>query len=609
MISLKKLTLFSLLSSFAIFFQACQNPAGQDSKTVDAKPTQTPIDSVFAQYYDEGLRLDPLNATFAGDHRFDDQFPNYLSQAYRQKQHDYYQHDLDLLKNYTRDSLSHENQLSYDLLTWECNIHLEGLKFKAPYLMPINQFWSQNLTMAQLAGGDNAQPFKTVKDYEAWHQRVEGFLAWCDTALVNMKKGIKEGYVLPRALTVKVIPQFEALDHGPVEEHMFYAPIKKMPDSFSQADKDKLTAEYKKMVGEEIIPEFKKLHDFLVNEYLPASRKTDGIASLPNGSDLYKFYIKEYTTTELSPDSIYNLGLSEVDRITKAMNKIKDEVGYKGDLKSFFNYVRNDKDLMPYTTADQVLDHFRHIDTIVEAHVSNLFDVKPKTKFEIRETEKFREASASVEYEQGSLDGSRPGILFVPVPDPRHYNNFEDEDLFLHEAIPGHHYQLSLQQEKTSLPKFRRTLYYSAFGEGWALYSESLGKELGLYKDPYQRFGNLSMEMHRAIRLVVDVGMAMKGWSREKAIQYSLDNEADSKADITAEIERYMAIPGQALSYKIGQLTILHLRDKAENELGDKFDIKKFHDQVIKNGVMPLETLENQVNEWIKTEKQAGQTS
>jgi uncharacterized protein (DUF885 family) len=296
---------------------------------------------------------------------------------------------------------------------------------------------------------------------------------------------------------------------------------------------------------------------------------------------------------------MFELGLQEVDRIQKEMIKVKNQVGFKGDIKEFFNYVRGNKELMPYNKAEQVIEHFNNIHNSMKPNLNKLFDKVPKTKFEVRRTEAFRENSASAQYNSGSLDGTRPGIFYCPVPNAKEYNIFTDESLFLHEAIPGHHYQFSLQQENIHLPKFRRLLWYSAYGEGWALYTEALGKELGLYTDPYQYFGMLSAEIHRAIRLVVDVGMHVKGWTREQAIQYSIDNEAQSERTIIREIERYMANPGQALSYKIGQLKILELRAKAETTLGENFDIREFHNQVLESGCVPLKILDAKINGWI----------
>ena len=322
---------------------------------------------------------------------------------------------------------------------------------------------------------------------------------------------------------------------------------------------------------------------------------------MPNGKELYKHLIKLFTTTDMTADEIHNLGLSEVSRISKEMIEVKNEVGFKGSLKEFFNYVRNNDTLMPFKTAEDVLKNFNSIHDRMKPQIEKMFDLKPKTKFEVRRTEEFREKSASAEYSPGSLDGSRPGIFYTPIPDATKYNTYSDESLFLHEAIPGHHYQISLTQENELLPMFRKTLWYSGYGEGWALYCESLGKELGLYDDPYQYFGMLGAEMHRAIRLVVDTGIHSKGWTREEAIQYSLDNEAESEAGIISEIERYMAMPAQALSYKIGQLKIKELRQLSQLKLGDDFNISEFHNKILESGCVPLALLENKINNWINS--------
>jgi uncharacterized protein (DUF885 family) len=301
----------------------------------------------------------------------------------------------------------------------------------------------------------------------------------------------------------------------------------------------------------------------------------------------------------MTPEEIHKLGLKEVARLNAEMEKVKNQVGFKGSIKAFFDEVRNKKELKPFKKPEEVLANFEKIYNRIQPKVNRLFALQPKTKFEIRRTEAFRENSASAEYIQGTADGSRPGIFYVPIPDVTNYNYYADEDLFLHEAIPGHHFQVSLQQENQELPDFRKFNWFGAYGEGWALYTESLGKELGLYQDPYQYFGMLSSEMHRAIRLVVDTGIHAKGWTREQAIAYSLNNEAEGEASIIAEIERYMANPGQALAYKIGQLKIIELRKKSETKMGKSFDIKKFHEKVLESGVMPLALLENKINAWI----------
>lgn len=588
--------LLRIITLSSILFIGCKQNSTQKSMT----GSQDAIHEVFNRYYEDRMKLYPLDATMAGDNRYNDVLKIDISASFRKEAHDFYTNYLNELKKFNKSALSEIDQESYDVLEWDCSMHLKELEFPF-YLMPINQIFSLHLTIGQLAGGDSFQPFQTVKDYENWLSRLKSFTEWCDTAIVNMRKGIKLGYVLPKSLTVKMIPQMENFDHGPVESHLFYLPIKKMPADFSKVDRTRLEKEYAAMIRNNIIPEFKKLHTFLKNEYLPASRKTSGILYLPVGKEMYEYLIKSFTTTNMSPDEIFELGQSEVARITGEMEKVKDQVGFKGDLKSFFNMVRTSKKLMPYDKPEQVIDHFKDIYNTIKPNLPKLFNVTPKTPFEIRRTEAFREASASAEYYQGSLDGKRPGIFYVPVPNVTTYNIFADEDLFLHEAIPGHHYQISIQQEDVQLPMFRRVFWNSAFGEGWALYSESLGKELGLYKDPYQYFGMLSEEMHRAIRLVVDVGIHYKGWTREEAIQYSLEREAEQEESITAEIERYMATPGQAVSYKIGQLKIIALRNKAEKELGKKFDIREFHKKILESGVLPLDVLETKVDKWIQS--------
>lgn len=556
------------------------------------------MDTLMADYHEDYLRLNPIEATLSGDTRYNDTLHNDISAAFREQLRQFYQNYKDRLGAIDRSALDEEAQLSYDIIEGNCDIGLERLRFKE-HLMPINQFWSLPLMVGQLASGASFQPFETVKDYDNWLSRLEDYAEWCDTAVVNMRKGIAEGYVLPKVLAQKVVPQLRAFDHGPVADHHFFAPVKKMPDTFSSEDRQRLTQAYDEMINARIIPAHKRLADFIEQEYIPACRETAGISEIPNGREYYQVLIKYYTTTDMTAEEVFELGQQEVERITREMEAVMKETGFEGDLKEFFNYLRTREELMPFSTAEEVIANFNAIHERMKPHLEKLFDKKPETPFEVRRTEAFREASASAEYNPGSLDGTRPGIFYVPVPDPKKYNVLSDEDLFLHEAIPGHHYQISLQQENENLPAFRKLLGNSAYIEGWALYAESLGKELGLYTDPYQYFGMLSGEMHRAIRLVVDAGMHTQGWTREQAIQYSLDHEAETEASIIAEIERYMAIPGQALSYKIGQLKIRELRNRAEAAFGDEFNIGEFHNKVLESGTVPLNLLEEKIDRWI----------
>ena len=558
------------------------------------------LNNLLDEYYEKGLILNPINATNFGDNRFNDKFPELITDKYRKQQLEYYQYYLDEINKFNSNCLSENDKISKEILIWECEVNIRLLDFNTHYT-PIDQMWSVHLIIGQLASGQGAQPFNSPQDYKNWLLRLKGYLDWIVNAKENMKIGIKKGYVLPKALINKVIPQIKALTEHDLNNNLFYSPIKNFPENFDNKTKLKLEKTYSKIILEKLVPIHQEFYDFLNNEYLKSARTTSGIDNIPNGNEMYDHLIKIFTTTDMSADEIHNLGLSEVSRISDEIRKIKNQVGFKGSLKEFFNYVRLNKDLMPFTNSDEVIKNFNLIHDKMKPQINNLFDLKPKTKFEVRRTEKFRENSASAEYSPGSLDGTRPGVFYTPIPDATKYNTYTDESLFLHEAIPGHHYQISLAQENSLLPKFRKTLWYSGYGEGWALYCESLGKELGLYDDPYQYFGMLGAEMHRAIRLVVDTGIHSKGWTREKAIQYSLDNEADSEVSIISEIERYMAMPGQALSYKIGQLKIKELREVSEKKLGNKFKISEFHNKILESGCIPLDLLENKIHNWIKT--------
>jgi uncharacterized protein (DUF885 family) len=406
-------------------------------------------------------------------------------------------------------------------------------------------------------------------------------------------------YVLPKPLVVKMVDICNGLVSKDLTQSIFYGPIKNLPATFSDSDKSRITAAYKLAIENELNASNAKLSAFLKNEYMPKARTTSGVGSLPDGANYYKFCVKDWTTTDETLDEIYNTGLSEVKRIRSEMEHVKNSTGFKGDLNAFFEFMRTDKQFMPFKTDEEVLDSFRHIYKIIQPALKKYFIVFPKSQFEIRQTESFREASASIEYFVGSADGSRPGIFYVPIIDPTKFNITSGmESTFLHEAVPGHHYQSSLQLEDTSLPYFRRTKWYGAYGEGWALYGESLGKELGVYTNPYQYMGALGDEIHRAIRLVVDVAIHSKGMTREQAITYMMENEAIDERSATAEIERYMAYPGQALSYKIGALKIRALRDKYSKQMGAKFNIGQFHERVLNGGCLPLTVMEVKLDKW-----------
>ena len=590
---MKKITLALILVT-ALF--ACK----QNSNTTEANKSFAALTEL---YYQEGLKQSPLNATVIGDERYNDLLPNDGSIAMMEEYKKFNQRFLDSIKNYDRASLSANDQLSYDVLKDQLEMNIEGTKFHFEYL-PFNQMNSLPLIIAQFGSGTGAQPFKKVKDYEDWLKRVDAFSVWADTAIGNLKLGIQAGIVFPKSLVVKMIPQMQSMVVTDAKKSLFYGPINLIPASFSAADKDRLTKAYQASILNVIVPTYKKLGDFLQNEYLPKARTSSGLSSVPSGLEMYTYQVKQQTTTNRTPEEIYQTGLAEVARIRKAMDSIQNKVGYKGDLKSFFDYLNTEKKFMPYHAPKEILAAFETIHQTMKPNLIKLFEHAPKTPFEIRQTEAFRAASASAEYNSGSADGTRPGIFYVPILDATKYNTTSGmESLFLHEAIPGHHYQISLTQENTELPNFRRYGGHNAYVEGWALYCESLGKELGLYTDPYQYFGALGDEMHRAIRLVVDVAIHTKNMSREEAIKYMMDNEAISEQGATAEIERYMGNPAQALGYKTGAMKIRALRTKYEQALGSKFNVAEFHTQVLKDGSLPLNVLESKLDSWAASKK------
>ena len=588
---MKQLLLIPLIMAAVL---GCNTKKSEQSTTT----SNTGFASILDDYYEQRLKLFPIEATTQGDNRYNDQLPNDVSADFLARTKTFYTATLDKLKPIDRESLSDEDKISYDILKRELELQLEQYPFHQEAI-PFNQFTGLPLTFGQLGSGEGAQPFKTVKDYDDWLKRVSAFTAWGDTAIASFRTGMATGNVLPKSLVVKMIPQMTDLVVTDPTKSLFYGPVQKLPATFSDADKARITTAYNKAIREQIVPTYQKLGTFLKNEYLPKARTTSGIDDLPKGPELYKYLVRVYTTTNDTPDEIYQIGLKEVSRIRGEMEKVKTQVGFTGSLDAFFTHLKTDKKFYPYNSPKEVLAAFNTILARIEPNLKKAFTNTPKSKFEIRQTEKFREASASAEYNQASADGSRPGIFYVPIPDATQFNTTSGmESLFLHEAIPGHHYQVSLQQENTSLPKFRRFAWYGAYGEGWALYCESLGRELGLYTDPYQYIGALGDEMHRAIRLVVDVGLHTKNMTREQAIKYMMDNEPIAEQGATAEIERYMAIPGQALSYKIGALKIRALRTKYEQQLGSKFSLAAFHDEFLKDGCMPLDVLERKMDAW-----------
>lgn len=566
--------------------------------------------SMLDNYWKGLLKFQPLDAMHFGDTSMNDHFRNTCTQAYRNEVNKFYTGYQDSLKNYSPDNMNEDDALSYKVLQFDVNIAIEKSKYDT-WKIPFTQFGDPTnklsgnmvLAMGQYGSGESVQSFKTVKDYSNWLQRVHGYTIWCDSAIENFRQGMATNYVLPKVLVTKMIDICNGLVSDDVTKNIFYGPINHLPADFSTTDKESITAAYKAAIKNELNVAHNKLAVFLKNEYLPKAVTTSGVGSLPDGLNYYKLCVKQWTTTDKSLEEIYNTGLSEVKRIRAEMENVKNTTGFKGDLNAFFHFMRTDKQFMPFKTPEEVLDSFRHIYNIIKPNLNKYFVLFPKSKFEIKQTEAFRAASASIEYFQGASDGSRPGIFYVPILNPATFNITSGmESTFLHEAIPGHHYQTSLQMEDTALPAFRRYKSYGAYDEGWALYGESLGKDLGLYTNPYQHMGALFDEIHRAIRLVVDVGIHSKGMTREQAVAYMMENEPTSEESAIAETERYMAIPAQALSYKIGALKIKELRDKYSKQLNTKFNIATFHQQLLSSGSLPLSVLEQKLDKWAKSQ-------
>lgn len=559
-----------------------------------------PLQQLLEQYSKEYYALNPLEATQAGINDYNNELEITISEDYIRKAKALNKQYLDALRTINKKGLTPSELLSIDVLNYKLQSENEGLNFSLGLYKPVDQFvFSFSTRFATLGSGAGFVPFKTEKDYRDFISRMKGFQIWVDQAIVNMQKGVELQNTHPKAAMEKVPPQLKPLFEGTAQENVFYKPLLKLPDNLDSGSAVQLKKDYSDAIENIIKPAYRKLHDYIVHDYIPKARKTSGLLNSTNGKKEYELWLKHYTTTNITAEQIFNLGLSEVARIRKEMDAVKTQVGFKGDLKSFFQYVRTDPKFFPFKTEEEVLDRFRSFNDKMSPQLNILFNLKPKAKFEVRATEKFRAAGANAQYNKPSRDGTRPGIFYEVVLDPATYNYFSMESLFIHEAIPGHHYQIAIQQE-ADIPEFRKAYWTSAFGEGWALYAESLGSELGMFTDPYQYLGRLNQEIERAVRLVVDAGIHYKGWSREKAIAYLLENQPVSSVYAEQRIERFMVTAGQAVSYKIGELKIIELRERAKKKLGNKFDIKEFHDEVLKDGCLPLIILEAKINKWIE---------
>jgi uncharacterized protein (DUF885 family) len=586
---------------------ACNNSNAPNTSAVQAEktnPAETAkqLEKLYADYWEANLALNPINATFIGDSRFNGDMPNFFTAEYRKQIHDLNQNWLDKALALDGSTLDGAARISYDIFVRERRLSLESERFPT-WMLPMDQFSSFASFLPMLGSGSSAQPFKTVEDYDNWLKRAGAVPAIFDQAIANMREGMKAGVVQPKVLMNKVLPQLDAIINKDVEKTTFWGPIATMPKDFSEADKKRLTDAYRIMIADGMMPAYQRMRTFIATDYLPACRDTVSLSALPDGEAWYAFNAKTQTTTDLTPAQIHDTGLKEVERIHAEMRQVMQQVNFKGDLQAFFKFVTTDKQF-EFKSEQELLEAYNALRTKVDAKIPEQFSLLPKAGFEIRPVEPFRaESMAGGQYFPPSEDGTRPGIFYVNTFDLPSRKKWDAEDLYLHEAIPGHHFQIAIQQELKDVPAFRRFGGETAFAEGWGLYAESLGKDLGVYTDPYQYFGRLQGELWRAIRLVVDTGLHSKGWTREQVIDYMKTNSAVENTDAVAEAERYIAIPGQALAYKIGELKIQEQKRKAQSALGAKFDPRAFHAEVLKDGSVPLQVLEAKIDRWIKTQQ------
>ena len=572
-------------------------------------PAASEHDRLFQLFKDDDeatIRLNPISGIYRGDLRYADQFGDGITDAYYAKLKALAEDDLARLHGIDRARLNATDQIAYDVFEYTEKDALES--YLPQYLdltkvRPLNHFSGLQAFYPTFASGKGGAPFNTVLDYDNNLKRHAGYVWWIGQAIERFKQGEASGVVETKLTIRNVIEQLDNQLKQKPEDSQFYGPITQFPASFSAADKVRLTAEYRAMIVDQLYPAIGRLRNFLRDDYLAHARDGVGLKYMKGGDALYRYNIRSTTTLDMTPEQIHALGLSEVARITKGFEGVQAEVGFKGSLKQFFDFMRTSPKFQP-KTREQLGDDFRRLQAKVEVLIPTYFSTLPKAPLAIRPydptIEKFQ---AGGSYEQGTPDGSRPGVFYYNAYDLPTRSTWEETTLFLHEGEPGHHFQISLAQENEALPAFLKFGGNTAYVEGWALYSETLGYDMGFYKDPYQRFGTLNDEMLRAMRLVVDTGIHAQGWTRDQAIDYMLANSGLQRTDSTAEVERYISIPSQATAYKVGALTIQRLRAKAMAELGDKFDIREFHAEVLMTGALPMAILEQKIDDWIAAKK------
>jgi uncharacterized protein (DUF885 family) len=556
------------------------------------------LNALVEEWFDKQLELSPMSATAIGDSRFDDRLDESTSPGYREKSLGIERAYLDRARAIDATQLSAASRITQEIFVSEREQALAGQPFHEDYL-PFNQMSGMPMDLVVYGSGSGPQPFVSVADYDRFLKRVREFPRWADGAIALMRTGMSRGITLPRPAVTKMIPQLREIVTPTPEASIFWGPVAAMPKDFPAAEAARIRAAYSAALAREVLPAYARLADFLERDYLPAARSTVGWSELPDGPAWYRWRIRGATTMDMVADQIHQIGLNEVARIRAEMTAVKQQVGFQGDLDAFFKHLEDDPQFY-FNDQQELLDAYRDVKRRIDALLPRLFSDFPKADYEIRPVEPFRAASAAgASYQAPSADGTRPGIFYINTFNLKAQPRFGLETLSLHEAAPGHHFQIAIQQELTGLPRFRRFNNYVSYAEGWALYAESIGKELGLFTDPYQWYGRLSDEMLRAMRLVVDTGLHSKGWTREQSIKYMLDNSSLAESDVTAEVERYIVWPGQALGYKLGQLHITALRARAQTGLGAKFDVREFHSQVLRDGAVPMDVLSAKIDRWI----------
>ena len=556
--------------------------------------TQNPaLHKLFADEWERSLRESPENASYNGDPRFNDRWTDFSLDAINARQ-TADRAALDALKAIDRSALSAADQLHYDTFEWNLQRSVERQKFNE-YLQPISHQGGP-----QTADGiAEVLPFASLKDYQDWLKRLQALPKVIEQITTLMQEGVKAGNLPPRVLMQRVPAQIAGQVVDDPAKSAFYKPFLKFPDGIDQADRDTLQAEARRIIAADVVPAYRQFGTYFNEQYLPRTRASIAAADLPDGKAYYDFLARYYTTTDLGAEQIHAAGLEEVARIRAEMEKVKARTGFKGSLAEFFTYLRTDPKFFHKTQAE-LLTAYRALSKRIDPELVKVFTVIPRLPYGVRPIpDNIAADTTTAYYQPGASDGTRPGYYYVNLYKPEMRPTWEMMPLSLHEAVPGHHFQFARGLEIPDAPMFRRTAYFVAYGEGWGLYAEQLGFEMGLYDDPYDHFGQLVYEMWRAVRLVVDTGMHSKGWSRERAIAYFKDNAAKTDQDVVNEIDRYIGTPGQALAYKIGQMKISELRARAQRELGPKFDLRAYNDAVLETGSVPLEALERHIDAWI----------